>query len=146
MPSRRDPLEDVEQLIERMNRQLEAATRSWSGAEFTDDEEYAPIDLVEYDDEFVATVDLPGFDREDVSVSVTDHMLQVAAEHDESTDVHEDDERVLRRERRHESVHQSITLPDEIDADSVTARMKNGVLTVTLPRIEAESSREIEIE
>ena len=146
MTSRRDPFEDVEQLIERMNRQLEAATRSWSGAEFTDDEEYVPIDLVEYDDEFVATVDLPGYDREDVSVSVTDHTLRVTAEHDESTEVSEDDERVLRRERRHESVRRSITLPDEIDSGSVTARMKNGVLTVTLPRVEVESSREIEIE
>lgn len=146
MPSPRDPLEDVEQLIERMNSQIEAATRSWSGAEFTDDEEYAPIDLVEYDDEFVATVDLPGLDREDVSVSVTDHMLQVSAEHDESIDVREDDERVLRRERRRESVRRSITLPDEIDVGSVTARMKSGVLTVTLPRVEAEASREIEIE
>ncbi|QZX99141.1 Hsp20/alpha crystallin family protein [Halobaculum rubrum] len=146
MLSRSDPLENVEQLIEGMDRQIEAATRSWPGVEFTDDEDHAPIDLVAYDDEFVVIIGLPGFDREDVSVTVTDHTLRVSAEHDESTEVHEGDERVVRRERRHESVQRSITLPDEVDVDSVTARMTNGVLTVTLPRIEGEPSREIDIE
>jgi HSP20 family protein len=146
MERRRDPFAEVEQLIERMNRQLETATRSWSGEEFADKEEYAPVDLVEYDDEFVATVDLPGFERDHVSVSVTDHMLQIAAEREEATEAHEEDERVLRRERHHESVRRSLSLPDEVDTDGVTARMKNGVLTVALPRSEVESSREIAIE
>ncbi|MFC6784673.1 archaeal heat shock protein Hsp14 [Halobaculum halobium] len=146
MSSRNDPFEDVEQLIERMNRQIEAATSSWSGEKFVDEEEHAPIDLVEYDDEFVATVDLPGFDREDVSVSVTDNTLRITAERDESTEAREDDERVLRRERRHESVRRSITLPAEVEKDAVTAKIRNGVLTVTLPRTDVEESREIEIE
>ncbi|GAA0202932.1 Hsp20/alpha crystallin family protein [Halobaculum roseum] len=148
MPTRRDPFSEVEQLIERMNRQLEAATGSRSGEEFADEEEYAPVDLVEYDDEFVATVDLPGFDRSEVSVEVTDNTLRIAGEREEETEEREEgeEERVLRRERRHESVQRSLSLPDEIDTDGVTAEMKNGVLTVTLPRLDVESSREIEIE
>ncbi|SHH02257.1 Hsp20/alpha crystallin family protein [Halobaculum gomorrense] len=146
MTTRRDPFTDVERLIEQITRQLETATGSVSGEEFGDESEYAPVDLVEYDDEFVATVDLPGFERSDISVSVTDHMLRIAAEREEATEEHGEDERVLRRERRHESVHRSLSLPDEVDKDGVTARMNNGVLTVTLPRLEAESSREIEVE
>lgn len=148
MPPQRDPFSEVEQLIERMNRQLEAATRSWSGEEFADEEEYAPVDLVEYDDEFIATVELPGFDRSEVTVKVTGNTLRIAAESEEATEERgeEGDERVLRRERRHQSVRRSLSLPDEVDTDGVTAGMKNGVLTVTLPRQEVESAREIEVE
>jgi HSP20 family protein len=59
-----------------------------------------------------------------------------------------DDERdrFVRHERRHESVDRSIRLPGEVDPEEVTAKMTNGVLTVTLPRIEAENERKIEIE
>ncbi|MGM0592551.1 MAG: Hsp20/alpha crystallin family protein, partial [Halobacteriota archaeon] len=65
-------------------------------------------------------------------------------EHEEALE--EEDERYLRHERRHRSTSRSIRLPDEIDKDNVSARMNNGVLTVTLPKVEAEEARDIEIE
>ena len=43
-------------------------------------------------------------------------------------------------------VPRSIRLPDEVDNASVSARMKNGVLTITLPKLEVEEPRQIEIE
>ena len=106
------------------------------------------IDLVERDDEFVVTVDLPGFEREEVDVQVTDHTLRIEAEHEEVTDEDrmEGEGRFIRHERRHESTRRSIRLPDAVDTANVSARMKNGVLTITLPRLEAEEAKGIEIE
>jgi len=46
----------------------------------------------------------------------------------------------------HDPIQKSIRLPDDIDKENVSARMKNGVLTVTLPKLEIEEARTIDIE
>ena len=102
------------------------------------------LDLVEHDDEFLVTVDLPGFERDDVSLQVTDHTLRIEAERE--SEVEEEEEQYLRHERRQQAMHRSIRLPDDIDKENVSARMKNGVLTVTLPKLEIEEARTINIE
>jgi len=148
MSSRDNPFEELEHLFERMSRQFDDATRMWERespfGQWSAKMESIAIDLVEEDDEFVVTADLPGFERDDVEIQVTDHTLRIEAEHEAETEEH--DEEYLRRERRHESVLRSIRLPDEVDTDGVTARMKNGVLTVTLPRLTADEARTIDIE
>jgi HSP20 family protein len=150
MSARSNPFEELERFFDRMSRQFEDATRSWEaenplsrwsgGAE----SEAMSVDLVDRDGEFVATVDLPGFDREDVEVSVTDHRLRIAAERETVHD--EDEERFLRHERQHAATHRSIRLPEAVDTEGVTAKMRNGVLTVTLPKMEATNARTIDIE
>ncbi|WP_435348889.1 Hsp20/alpha crystallin family protein [Haloarchaeobius sp. HRN-SO-5] len=149
MSSRRNPFEELERLFDRMGRQFEEASRSWETDYpfdwWSSDFESMAIDLVEHDDEFVVTVDLPGFERDDVDIEVTNHTLRIEAEREEATEEVEE-ERYLRHERSHEATHRSIRLPDEVDADNVTATMNNGVLTIALPRVESEESRKIDIE
>lgn len=148
MSSRSNPFEELEHLFERMSRQFDDATRMWETespfGQLSGEMKSMSIDLVESDDEFVVTADLPGFERDEVEIQVTDHTLRIEAEHEEVTE--ESEEEYLRRERRHESMRRSIRLPDEVDKEGVSARMKNGVLTVTLPRLEAEEARSIDIE
>lgn len=102
------------------------------------------IDLIEHDDQYVVTVDLPGFERNEIDVQVTDHILRINARYDET--IEEQDALYLRHERRRESMRRSIRLPDEVEVDGVKATMKNGVLTITLPKLEAEKARTIDIE
>ena len=148
MSMKGNPFEEIEQLFERLSRQFEEASRSWEFGEGFElpraSFESMAVDLVEHDDEFVVTVDLPGFERDEVDAQVTDHTLTIDAEHEES--VEEQAESYLHRERRHESMHRSVRLPADVDRERVTARMKNGVLTVTLPKVEAEQARTIEID
>jgi HSP20 family protein len=149
--SSRNPFEEIERLFERLSRQFEEAARDAPGdgplAEWRPDASSMAVDLVERDGEFEATVDLPGFAREDVDVRVTDRELTVAAEHEEATETGEEDEegRYLRHERRRESTRRSVRLPEAVDTAAVTARMNNGVLTVTLPKSEADAGRPIEV-
>lgn len=148
MSTRSNPFEEIERLFERLGQQFDAASRAWERNESIDwlpsEFESMAVDVVERDEEFVATVDLPGFERDEVDVRVTDHTLTIDADHEES--IEEEEESYLRRERRHESLHRSIRLPAEVDSEGVTARMKNGVLTITLPKLETEEAKEIEIE
>lgn len=148
MRSRRNPFEEIERLFERMSRQFEEASRTFETDRpfdrWTAGFESMAVDLVEHDDEFVATIDLPGYDRDDVELNVTDHTLRIEAEHEESRE--DEKERYLRHERRHDTTERSITLPDSVDPEGVTATMNNGVLTITLPKVEPEPAYKIDIE
>ena len=148
MSTRSNPFEELEQLFERMSRQFDEASQSWESesplAKWMPEAESMAIDLVERDEEFVATVDLPGFERDDISINVTDHTLRIEAEHSEEMEEESGD--VLRQERRHATTKRSIRLPEEVQAEDVTARLSNGVLTVTLPKREVEAARSIDIE
>jgi HSP20 family protein len=148
MSTRSNPFEEIERFFDRMSRQFDEASRTWETegplAQWTSGFESMAVDLVEHDEEFVVTVDLPGFERDDVEIQVTDHTLRIEAEHEEARE--EDEERYLRQERRHESTRRSIRLPEAVDKAAVTAEMRNGVLTVTLPKLEVEEARRIEIE
>lgn len=148
MSTRGNPFEELERLSERMSRQFDDASRMWERtgpfAWWTQDEGSLSIDLIEHDDEFVVAVDLPGFERDDVSIRVTDHQLRIEAEQEGSLD--EEQENYIRHERSHQSMRRSVRLPDEVDTESVSAEMRNGVLTVTLPKREDSEARTIDIE
>ncbi len=149
MSTRSNPLEELERFFERMSRQFDDAPRMWDpSGPFGRWGEFGTmaIDLVDRDDEFVVTVDMPGFEREEIEIRVTDHTLRIEAEREEKLDEEKEEGRYIRHERRHESAERSVRLPDDVDAESVKARMKNGVLTITLPKIEAEAAHEINIE
>lgn len=108
------------------------------------------LDVAETDDAVVVTADLPGFDREEISVSVSDRSLTLRAEYNHSAERvgHEDEDvSYLHRERRHESVSRSVSLPADVDADAAHATYRNGVLSVSMPVREAfDEGRQIEIE
>ncbi|WP_276257705.1 Hsp20/alpha crystallin family protein [Haloglomus litoreum] len=147
MSSRSNPFREIERLFETMGRQFDDAAHMFEGegplGRFAEVEEMA-VDLADRDDTFVLTVDLPGFQRDDVEVTVTDHRVRIEADHDEETV--DEDEQYLRRERRHRSASRSIRLPETVDRDAVSATMKHGVLTVTLPKAEAADAHTIDIE
>lgn len=131
-----------------MSRELDEASKRWGSGETYEEWESGlesmAVDLVEHDDEFVVTADLPGFERDDVSVQVTDQTLQIEAKRERALD--EEEEQFLRHERRHRSMRRSLRLPAEIQKDGVSARMKNGVLTITLPKLEVEEAHRVDIE
>jgi HSP20 family protein len=130
------------------SRQFDEASRMWESdgpfGQWSSETESMAMDLVDHDDEFLVTVDLPGFARDDVEIEVTDHTLRIEAEHEE--EIEEEKEHYLRHERRHESTQRSIRLPEEVDKEGVSARMKNGVLTISIPKLEVKEAQKIEIE
>lgn len=145
MSTRSNPFDEIERFFQRMSQQFdEPLERDGPFDRFTGRYDEMPVDLVERDAEFVVTVDLPGFEKEDVDVRVTDHTLHVEADHKETLD--EGNAEYIRHERRHESMRQAIRLPEDVDKENVEARMQNGVLTVTVPKLEVEEARTIEIE
>jgi HSP20 family protein len=135
----RNPFEEIEKLFERMSEQFEDPA-DWPvrmGRE-------TPVDVVDVGDAYEVRVDLPGFEKDDVELTLSDATLRVHAtrEDDVETDV-----RYVRRERSDGAVDRTVTLPDSVDEASVDATLAAGVLTVTLGKeVTGEDAKSIDIE
>src|SRR4051812_28052671 len=103
-----------------------------------------PMDLVETDDHFVLRADLPGLSEEDVSIELEDSVLTVAGERQAE---HEDKrEGFYRLERSFGQFRRSLTLPEGVDADGITAAFDKGVLEVRTPKPEQRKPRRVAIQ
>jgi HSP20 family protein len=102
-----------------------------------------PMDLVETDDHFVLRADLPGLAEGDVSIEVEDSVLTVSgerkAEHETTKEGYH------RVERAFGSFSRSLTLPEGVDAEAVTANFDRGVLEIRIPKPEQRKPRKISI-
>ena len=85
-------------------------------------------------------LDLPGVRLEDVTVSVHDGVLTVEGERKPARA----DARV--EHRRFGRFTHRLALPDDVDADKVEARLSNGVLAVTLPKVPASQPRKVSVQ
>ena len=101
------------------------------------------MDLVEADDHFLLKADLPGLAEEDVAIEVRDNALTISGERKAE---HERRERGWYRvERSFGRFSRSLSLPEGIDPDAITASFDRGVLSVTIPKPEQRKPRRIQI-
>jgi len=103
------------------------------------------MDISESDEAFKVTVELPGVEEKDVDVTVTDNRLTIRAEKRKESE--EKAEHFHRMERSYGTFERTMTLPPGIDSENVSASMKNGTLTITLPKTAStkEHTRKIEV-
>lgn len=102
-----------------------------------------PVDVVEKGDSFEVRASLPGIKPEDVNISLRGSTLTIRGE--TSTEQQRTDENWILRERHAGAFSRSVTLPAPVDADSASARFERGVLVLTIPKVEAEKARQIQI-
>jgi HSP20 family protein len=103
---------------------------------------WAPLtDVTETDTDYVVELDVPGVQREDITVDLKGTQLSVTGELKER----EREGLFRHRTRRTGKFSYRITLPRNLDADNVEAKLADGVLTVRVPKSEAVKPRRIEI-
>jgi HSP20 family protein len=148
MSNRPNPFDELEQLFEQMQQNFEEAAGMWRPESVRTGLPGAgsvQIDLKETGDALVLTADLPGFNSEEIDLTLKDRVLRLEASHEEESEEQGEGE-YLRRERRRTSVSRSITLPETVDTDDVSASYQNGVLTVEMSKREPETGEtEIDI-
>jgi HSP20 family protein len=102
------------------------------------------MDLVETDEHFVLKADLPGLTESDVNIEVEDNVLTVSGERKAE---HEDKrEGYVRVERAYGAFRRSLTLPEGVEPETVTASFENGVLEVRIPKPEERKPRRVAIQ
>ncbi|MBM3231604.1 Hsp20/alpha crystallin family protein [Candidatus Peregrinibacteria bacterium] len=90
------------------------------------------FDIAETDKELQVVADVPGYDSNDVSVNLENGVLTIEGKMEEQNE--EKDKRWYRREASHGSFRQQVSLPQGIDVKNVKCKMKNGKLTITVPK------------
>ena len=110
-----------------------AVMRRWSPA----------MDLIETEDNYVLRADLPGVSEGDVKIELDDNVLTISGERKSAHK--EAKEGYYRVERAYGSFSRTLTLPEGVDADSISAGFDRGVLEVRVPKPEQRKPRKVEI-
>jgi len=103
------------------------------------------MDLVEDKDRFLVHADVPGFNKDQLQVSVKDGLLTVSGKTSSSKEEHDPDRKYHRVERSSGSMTRSIRLPEQVKEDEISATCENGVLKLVLPKDPVKEKKEREI-
>lgn len=103
------------------------------------------VDVRENADDYAVTAELPGIAKEDIHVNIDGALVSIGAERKQEKETR-DGERVLRTERYFGKVSRSFQLGQEVDESRATAKFKDGVLELTLPKKAPAQSKRLTIE
>jgi HSP20 family protein len=90
------------------------------------------IDVKDEENQYVMEAELPGIKKDEVSLEIGDDAVIIKAEKEKNTE--EQGKGFVRRERGYVSFYRHIPLPADVDSSRATAKMKDGLLIVTLPK------------
>ena len=132
--------------LEGMRRQMERLFETYSERPLsrTGAGVFPAVNITEDADSFYVSAELPGVNSADLDLNVTANQLTLAGERKISEEAA--DARYHRREREAGRFSRAIGLPSEIDPDNVKARMVDGVLTVTIAKVEKAKPRQIAVQ
>ncbi len=119
--------------------------RVWGGAQVPGTLAQYAVDVHEDADHFYVDAELPGFNKEDVDITLEDGVLTIRGERKEETQEPAKGKQPLHVERRWSRFERSFTLPTAVNENSVQAKLADGVLTITLDKREEVKPRKIHI-
>ena len=129
--ARWDPIRDLLAIQQRLDRYAPGPA-GWK----------PPVDLHETPDNYIITAEVPGIAREDLEIQLHDGRITLAGVRRERTGPCEQYHRI---ERGHGAFSRTFQLPLPVDAERITADLRDGVLTVTCPKVDGGGARRIEV-
>ena len=134
--ARWDPWRDLLALHEQLGQLVGTDAPGWT----------PPVDLYETAAEFVLTAELPGLARDQIDIHAEEHRVVIRGARTSNPPGKEVPcEQYHRVERGHGQFSRAFALPDAIDVERVTADLKDGLLTVTLPKAADRGVRHINV-
>ena len=128
--ARWDPLRDLLAIQHRLER-VSAGPQGWAPA----------VDLCETADAFIVTAELPGVSREQVRIEVHDGRLILQGRRDARVPC----EQYHQVERGHGEFARAFALPSSADAERISADLRHGVLTITVPKTSERGPRRVDV-
>ena len=104
---------------------------------------FPSINIYDSGDRYIVSAQLPGLGPDDIELTMTGDTLNLRGERKKDDTISEDSYR--RQERPTGRWSRSITLPDRVDSDRVSASFSQGILTVTVPKAESDKPRQIAV-
>ncbi|MBI5476032.1 MAG: Hsp20/alpha crystallin family protein [Ignavibacteriales bacterium] len=101
------------------------------------------VDIVERENEFSIKVEIPGVDKKDVKITIQNDVLTIRGEKKQEEE--KKGENYYRTERSYGTFQRSFTLPSSVANEKIDASYDNGILTLTIPKLEEAKPKEIEV-
>jgi HSP20 family protein len=127
-----NPWRDLRAWQDRLERLTTHHADSWTPA----------IDVYETPDRYIVAAELPGLSREQIELAMADSQLTIRGQRSAAP---REDAHYHQVERGHGAFARTFEFADKIDAERVTADLKNGVLTITLPKVPPPAARKIDV-
>ena len=134
--TRWDPLRDLLALHEQLGHLVGTDAPGWT----------PPVDLYETAEEYVLTAELPGLTRDRIDIHAEERRIVIRGARlgaDPGRDI--PCEQYHRVERGHGRFSRAFSLPELIDVNAITADLKDGILTVTIPKAHDRGTRRIDV-
>ena len=129
--TRWDPLRDLLALQEQIGQIVGTDAPGWT----------PPVDLYETGGAFVLTAELPGLTRNDIEIHAEESRIVIRGERAG----HVPCEQYHRVERGHGRFSRAFLLPEPIDVEAVSADLRDGLLTVTIPKAGGRGARRVDV-
>jgi len=101
------------------------------------------LDVIDRDKELIIRGELPGVEKDDIKVTISGDRLMIEAEREfEEEDKHD---RFYRHEVGFGKLMRTVSLPVEVDAEKVSAELKEGILEVALPKVRAMDRHTVKV-
>jgi HSP20 family protein len=101
-----------------------------------------PLNMTESDGNYIVQAEVPGFGSQDLEIEVEPRRLAISGKHETKQD--ETKEKTIRSEWRTDQILRTLDLPADVDTSKVSAALKDGILTVALPK--AQHGKKVKIE
>lgn len=102
---------------------------------------YPTVNVYEDSKAFYVEAELPGYTSDDVNIDVEKHVLHISSEKIEN----EQDRKYVLHERGYMKFDRAFSLPEGINEEAIEAEFKNGILTITLPKLPTEQPKKITV-
>ncbi|HEY6954907.1 MAG TPA: Hsp20/alpha crystallin family protein [Flavisolibacter sp.] len=93
---------------------------------------FTPVNIKETENDYVLEVVAPGFQKDDFKINLDNNTLTISADKKEETE--NNNEKFIRKEFKQQSFSRSFTIDEKTDAENISAKYVNGVLTLNLAK------------
>lgn len=140
--TRWEPFRDMRRMHDMLDRIMDRAVLE-TGPDGDLYEGILPVDVYQTDDDIVIEATAPGIKPDELDISVTAESVTIRGQ---TSEEHEEEGRRYHvRERRYGSFARTVALPTPVSADKANAVFENGILTLTLPKVEEVKPKSIKI-
>ena len=147
--SKWQPFQEVSNIRRQMDRlfeeMLSTGNRDWMGLHSMGGMWTPAVELQETDRELILKAEIPGIDVKDLDVEVGEDRVIITGEHTEEKSTEDKDKNYFRSEFHYGQFQRVIPLPMPIKTDKIESNLKHGILTLTMPKIEAAPKKVVKV-
>lgn len=138
-----EPFREIDTLQREMNRLFDSLTPTTPNGENVGVAFIPPAEMHETPEAIHLKLEVPGMEPKDLDVQVTAEAIAISG--DRKTETKTQEKGMTRTEFRYGQFRRVIPLPTRIQNDKVQAEYKNGILSLTLPKAEAEKNKVVKV-